>query len=152
MEEVGRAGVGLGAGRGEFEVGVGEAQRLVRRAMGDLVEVVADHRQRASCKCALGRGARDRFARHRGQQVLGRIRKTGEAVEADDGQRPAYLVQVSLGELQAGGLGAGLAPVQCAARTFERGVDLTLDPGQRTQVRLGGVCHVRPSRVRPFRP
>ena len=152
VEQVGRAGVGLAAGGGERQVGFGQTQGLVGCAVGELFEVVADHRQRAPRQCAPRGIGRHGFARHVAEQLLERVGKLGQAVEADDGQCAAHLVQVGVGELQAGGVGVGRAAVEDLAGAAQCGVDLALDPGQRSQVRRGGVCHADRSRTRSFTP
>ena len=152
VEQVRRAGVGLAAGGGERQVGLGQAQGLVGRAVGELFEVVADHRQRPPRQRAPRGIGRHGLARHVAEQLLERIGKLGQAVEADDGQCAAHLMQVGVDELQARRVGVGRAPVEDLAGAAQCGVDLALDPGQRSQVRRGGVCHADRSRTRSFTP
>ena len=128
------------------------AQGLVGRAVGELFEVVADHRQRAPRQRAPRGVRRHGLAHHVAEQLLERVGKLGQAVEADDGECAAHLMQVSLDELEAGRVGPRGAPVEDFTGAVQRGVDLALDPGQRSQVRRGGVCHADRSRARSFTP
>ena len=151
-EQVDRTGVGLAARGRQRHVRFGEAQGLVGRAVGELFQVVADHRQRAPDQRARGGVGGDRLAGHLAEQLLERVGELGQAVEADDGQRAAHLVHMGTGELQARGGGVGAALVEDLAGALECGVDLALDPGQRPQVGRGGVCHAGRSRRRRLRP
>ena len=143
VEQVCRAGVGLPARGSQGQVMRGQAQGLVGRAVRELVQIIADHRQRAAHERTRRSVDRALAAAHRAEQLLERVGELRQAVEADDGQRTAHLVQVGLGELQAGCGIVAVGALQRLAGTREGGVDLALDPDQRPQVRLGGVCHGR---------
>ncbi len=139
IEEVRCAGQRESARDGDFLVQRGEPHGLVRHAVGEFLEVVAQ-----AVHCADGEHERrlvDRHvaARHQAEQEFGCIRELGQAIEADDRQRATDLVEMRLRKLH---LTRGILRAPCLVegvrRALQGGIDLALHPGERAQIRLGG--------------
>ena len=77
------------------------------------------------------------------EQTFKRIGKLGDAIQSDNGECTANLVQVGPGELDLGGVAARSKLTQRFGSAFERKINLALDPGQWADVEFHRGVHAR---------
>ena len=133
----------------------GQAQGLVGRAVRQFVQIIADGGNGAAAQVGQLVGELGFAAGKIAQQFVDAVGKLGQAVQADDRQSAACLVQVRLRKLQLGrALLVGNGLVDGLQRAGERLVDFSLDPGQWAKVVLNGMTHecclvARAFRIKP---
>ncbi len=132
-----RLGSRLPARNDHRAVGRKQFQRLVGMAGNQVVEIAAQCGEPALCRADRGAGIRRRAVGQGRQQLFNRIGEFRDAVEADDRQRTMCLVHAGESLLQlvaawSAGVGRETEP-----GAFQRKVDFSLDPGQRTDIEIG---------------
>ena len=129
---------GCAAQRHQVAVERHQPHRLVAAPGYQFVQVGADRGDGAQRDSTGGAGVDEPATVPVGQRLFERVAEMGQAVETDDGQRAARLVQVGLGEFQCFGAAAVLTVTECLGGAHEGEVDLAADPDQRAQILFAG--------------